>query len=32
MFELGVKGYVKKPFVPEVIREEIERVLGANLV
>ena len=32
MFDLGVKGYVKKPFVPESIREEVERVLGASHV
>ncbi len=28
MMSLGAKGYVKKPFSPEVLREEIERVLG----
>lgn len=28
MLSLGAKGYVKKPFSPEVLREEIERVLG----
>jgi two-component system chemotaxis response regulator CheY len=29
MMELGAKGYVKKPFLPEVLRQELERVLGA---
>jgi two-component system, chemotaxis family, chemotaxis protein CheY len=28
MIELGAKGYVKKPFQPEELREELERVLG----
>jgi two-component system, chemotaxis family, chemotaxis protein CheY len=28
MLTLGAKGYVKKPFAPEVLREELERVLG----
>lgn len=27
MLSLGAKGYIKKPFSPEVLREEIERVL-----
>ena len=26
---LGVRGYLAKPFAPEVLREEIERVLEA---
>jgi two-component system chemotaxis response regulator CheY len=25
---LGAKGYVKKPFQPEALRDELERVLG----
>jgi len=25
---LGAKGYITKPFAPEVLREELERVLG----
>jgi two-component system chemotaxis response regulator CheY len=29
MMSLGAKGYVKKPFQPEELREELERVLGA---
>jgi len=29
MLELGARGYVTKPFLPETLREEIERVLGA---
>jgi two-component system, chemotaxis family, chemotaxis protein CheY len=28
MFSLGARGYVKKPFLPETLREELERVLG----
>jgi len=28
MMSLGAKGYVKKPFSPELLREEIERILG----
>jgi two-component system, chemotaxis family, chemotaxis protein CheY len=28
MMEIGVRGYVKKPFLPETLREELERVLG----
>ena len=27
MLSLGAKGYVKKPFSPESLREELERVL-----
>jgi two-component system chemotaxis response regulator CheY len=30
MLTLGAKGYVAKPFVPETLREEIERVLSAG--
>ena len=26
---LGVRGYLTKPFLPEALREEIERVTGA---
>ena len=29
MLALGARGYVKKPFLPETLREELERVLGA---
>ncbi|HUE01264.1 MAG TPA: response regulator [Bryobacteraceae bacterium] len=29
MISLGARGYVKKPFMPETLREELERVLGA---
>ncbi|MFN3325339.1 MAG: response regulator [Bryobacteraceae bacterium] len=29
MTELGAKGYVKKPFVPEALREVMERVMEA---
>ena len=28
MLSLGAKGYVTKPFSPESLREELERVLG----
>jgi len=28
MLSLGAKGYVKKPFAPESLREELDRVLG----
>ena len=28
MLALGARGYVKKPFLPETLRGELERVLG----
>jgi two-component system, chemotaxis family, chemotaxis protein CheY len=28
MLSLGAKGYVTKPFLPETLREQIEKVLG----
>ncbi|MCW5978971.1 MAG: response regulator [Bryobacteraceae bacterium] len=28
MLTLGAKGYVRKPFTPEALREELERMLG----
>jgi two-component system, chemotaxis family, chemotaxis protein CheY len=28
MLAIGAKGYVAKPFLPETLREEMERVLG----
>jgi len=28
MLSLGARGYVKKPFMPETLRGELERVLG----
>lgn len=28
MLELGAKGYITKPFQPEALRQELERVLG----
>jgi two-component system chemotaxis response regulator CheY len=28
MLALGAEGYMSKPFTPEVLREELERVLG----
>jgi len=30
MISLGARGYVKKPFLPETLRAELERVLGAS--
>lgn len=30
MLSLGAKGYVKKPFSPESLREELERVLEVS--
>jgi two-component system chemotaxis response regulator CheY len=29
MLRLGARGYIKKPFTPEILRTELERVLGA---
>jgi two-component system chemotaxis response regulator CheY len=28
MLAMGARGYVKKPFLPETLREELQRVLG----
>jgi len=30
MLSLGASGYVTKPFLPETLREELERVLSAG--
>lgn len=30
MLALGAKGYVTKPFLPEVLRDEVEKVLGVS--
>lgn len=30
MIQLGARGYVAKPFEPEILREELERVLGVG--
>jgi len=30
MLQLGARGYVTKPFLPETLRDEVERVLGAS--
>jgi two-component system chemotaxis response regulator CheY len=30
LMELGAKGYIEKPFAPEMLRDEIERVLGVH--
>ena len=32
MMKLGVKGYISKPFVPETLRDEVEKILGAHHV
>ena len=32
MLGLGAKGYVSKPFLPETLRRELERVLGVSYV
>jgi two-component system, chemotaxis family, chemotaxis protein CheY len=31
LMSLGARGYVKKPFLPETLREELERVLEVNI-
>lgn len=30
MLSIGARGYVKKPFVPETLRGELERLLGES--
>jgi two-component system chemotaxis response regulator CheY len=30
MLSLGAEGYVTKPFSPETLREELDRILGAR--
>jgi two-component system chemotaxis response regulator CheY len=30
MIALGAEGYMSKPFTPETLRDELERVLGAR--
>jgi len=30
MLSLGAEGYMTKPFSPEALREELERILGAR--
>jgi len=30
MLALGAKGYVTKPFPPEALRDEVERILGVS--
>jgi two-component system chemotaxis response regulator CheY len=32
MLTLGARGYMSKPFLPESLRDEVEKVLGANHV
>lgn len=30
MVKLGAKGYISKPFLPETLRDEVEKVLGVS--
>lgn len=30
MLNLGARGYVRKPFQPETLREEVEKILGVS--
>lgn len=30
MLRLGARGYITKPFLPETLRDEVEKVLGAS--
>lgn len=30
MLQLGAKGYIAKPFLPETLRDEVEKVLGVT--
>jgi len=30
MISLGAEGYITKPFTPEALREELERILGES--
>jgi two-component system chemotaxis response regulator CheY len=30
MIKLGARGYVSKPFLPETLRDEVEKILGAQ--
>ena len=30
MLALGAKGYISKPFLPEVLRDEVEKVLSVS--
>ena len=32
MLALGARGYVSKPFLPEALRDEVEKVLGVGVV
>jgi len=32
MIKLGARGYISKPFLPETLRDEVEKVLGARHV
>lgn len=30
LLSLGAKGYISKPFLPEVLRDEVEKVMGMS--
>lgn len=32
MIKLGVRGYISKPFLPETLRDEVEKILGVRHV
>ena len=32
MMKLGAKGYISKPFLPDTLRDEVEKILGAHHV
>jgi two-component system, chemotaxis family, chemotaxis protein CheY len=32
MIKLGARGYISKPFLPETLRDEVEKILGVQHV
>ena len=32
MIKLGARGYISKPFLPETLRDEVEKILGVHHV
>jgi two-component system, chemotaxis family, chemotaxis protein CheY len=32
LIKLGVRGYISKPFLPETLRDEVEKILGVRHV